>query len=98
MNAQVDILERGLEQAALAVLGDRHLEPAHIGRGLEQRISGRLRQVESLVRRILSLMAPAPCLCARPACPVTCDFLGGSLGEGDQAEAWSSTTKGPRSS
>ena len=71
MNAQANILERGLEQAALAVLGasalgNLHLEPSHIGRGLAQRISGRLRQVESLVRRILFLMAlrlayvPAP--------------------------------------
>ena len=62
MNAQANILERGLEQAALAVLGasalgNLHLEPSHIGRGLAQRISGRLRQVESLVRRILFLMA-----------------------------------------
>lgn len=77
MNAQANILERGLEQAALAVLGasalgNLHLEPSHIGRGLAQRISGRLRQVESLVRRILFLMAlqlnyvPAPKADAAP--------------------------------
>ena len=77
MNAQAEILERGLEQAALAVLGasalgNLHLEPSHIGRGLAQRISGRLRQVESLVRRILFLMAlrlayvPAPKADAAP--------------------------------
>lgn len=78
MNAKTDILKRGLEQAGLAVLGasalgDLHLEPARIGRGLAQRISGRLRQVEVIVRRILFLMAlrlahvPAP---KRQAAPV----------------------------
>lgn len=78
MDAQTDILERGLRHAALAVmdasaLGDLHLGPKRIGRSLAGRISGRLRQVEVIVRRILFLMAlrlayvPAP---KRQAAPV----------------------------
>ena len=71
MDAQTDILKHGLAQAALVMmdasaLGNLHLGPRRIGRGLAQRISGRLRQVEAIVRRILFLMAlrlnytPAP--------------------------------------
>ncbi|KCZ62733.1 hypothetical protein L53_11580 [Hyphomonas sp. L-53-1-40] len=69
MDAQTDILKRGLEHAALAVmdasaLANLHLGPKRIGRGLAQRVSGRLRILEIIVRRLILLMAPAP---PRPA-------------------------------
>ena len=62
MNAQTDILKRGLEHAALAVLeasalANLHLGPKRIGRGLAQRVSGRLRILETIVRRLILLMA-----------------------------------------
>ncbi len=62
MDAQTDILKRGLEQAALAVmdasaLANLHLGPKRIGRGLAQRVSGRLRILETIVRRLILLMA-----------------------------------------
>ena len=62
MDAQTDILKRGLEHAALAVmdasaLANLHLGPKRIGRGLAQRVSGRLRILETIVRRLILLMA-----------------------------------------
>jgi len=62
MDAQMDILKRGLEHAALAVmdasaLANLHLGPKRIGRGLAQRVSGRLRILETIVRRLILLMA-----------------------------------------
>jgi hypothetical protein len=77
MDAQTDILKRGLEHAALAVmdasaLANLHLGPKRIGRGLAQRVSGRLRILETIVRRLILVMAlslsPAPTL-PRPANP-----------------------------
>lgn len=69
MDAQTDILKRGLEQAGLAVmnastLANLHLEPKRIARRLAQRVSGRLRLLGTIVRRLILVMAlslsPAP--------------------------------------
>ncbi|MEQ3650585.1 hypothetical protein [Hyphomonas sp.] len=62
MDAQTDILKRGLEQAGLAVLdasalANLHLGPKVIGRGVAQRISGRLRILETIVRRLILVLA-----------------------------------------
>ena len=62
MDAQTDILERGLEQAGLAVLdasalANLHLGPKQIGRRVAQRISGRLKLLETLVRRLILVLA-----------------------------------------
>lgn len=62
MDAQTDILKRGLAHAGQAVLaasalGNLHLGPKRLGRRMARRISGRLRQIETLVRRIVFLMA-----------------------------------------
>ena len=62
MDAQTDILKRGLEQAGLAVLdasalANLHLGPKRIGRGVAQRISGRLKMLETIVRRLILVLA-----------------------------------------
>ena len=62
MDAQTDILKRGLEQAGLAVLGassiaNLHLRPRQITRSAAQKISGRLRQIETIVRRLILVLA-----------------------------------------
>jgi hypothetical protein len=71
MDIQTNILNRGLEQAGLAVmnastLASLHLEPKLIARSLAQRVSGRLRLLETIVRRLILVMAlslfPAPTL------------------------------------
>ena len=62
MDAQTDILKRGLEHAGRAVLdasalANLHLGPKVIGRGVAQRISGRLRMLEPIVRRLILVLA-----------------------------------------
>jgi hypothetical protein len=62
MDAQTDILKRGLEQAGLAVmnastLANLHLEPKRIARSLARRVSGRLHLLETIVRRLILVMA-----------------------------------------
>ena len=82
MDAQTDILKRGLEHAGRAVLdasalANLHLGPKVIGRGVAQRISGRLRMLEPIVRRLILVLAlnltlaPAAPRAARPSrtCP-----------------------------
>lgn len=79
MDTQTDILRRGLDAAWQAVLGasaiaDLHLGPRQITRSAARRISGRLRQIETIVRRLILVLAlqvrlkPAS---PRPAGPVT---------------------------
>jgi len=62
MDAQTDILKRGLEHAGRAVLdasalANLHLGPKVIGRGVAQRISGRLKMLETIVRRLILVLA-----------------------------------------
>lgn len=77
MDAQTDILKRGLEHAGRAVLdasalANLHLGPKVIGRGVAQRISGRLKMLETIVRRLILVLAlnltlaPAAPRAARP--------------------------------
>lgn len=62
MDAQTNILKRGLEHAGRAVLdasalANLHLGPKVIGRSVAGRISGRLKMLETIVRRLILVLA-----------------------------------------
>ena len=64
MSQSPDIVTHGLEQARLALtniigLTNIHLKPLTLKRSLKQKASGRLKQLEIIVRRLLTLMALA---------------------------------------
>ena len=81
MNHPPDIIHHGLEQARYALLAvinmtSAHLRPLTLRRSLKRRASGRLKQIEVIVRRLLTLMALAltlpavrPRTCLTPATP-----------------------------
>ena len=64
MNHPPDLIHHGLEQARLALFAvinmtNAHLRPLTLKRGLKQKAMGRLKQLEVIVRRLLTLMALA---------------------------------------
>ncbi|MFT5775661.1 hypothetical protein [Hyphomonas sp.] len=64
MSHPPDIIHHGFEQARYALLAvinmtDAHLRPLTLRRSLKRRASGRLKQLEIIVRRLLTLMALA---------------------------------------
>ena len=64
MSHPPDFIHHGLEQARLALwavinMTNAHLRPLTLKRSLKQRASGRLKQLEIIVRRLLTLMALA---------------------------------------
>ena len=82
MSHPPDIIHHGLEQARYALLAvinmtNAQLRPLTLQRSLKRRASGRLKQLEIIVRRLLTLMALAlslpavrPRTCLTPATPV----------------------------
>ena len=64
MSHPPDLIHHGLEQARLALwavinMTNAHLRPLTLKRSLKRRASGRLKQIEIIVRRLLTLMALA---------------------------------------
>ena len=64
MSHPPDIVHHGLEQARYALLAvinmtNAHLRPLTLRRSLKRRAAGRLKQLEIIVRRLLTLMALA---------------------------------------
>ncbi|WP_340692891.1 hypothetical protein, partial [Hyphomonas sp.] len=64
MSHPPDLIHHGLEQARLALwavinMTNAHLRPLTLRRSLKRRASGRLKQIEIIVRRLLTLMALA---------------------------------------
>ena len=64
MSHPPDLIHHGLEQARFALtniigLTNIHLKPLTLRRSLKRRASGRLKQLEVIVRRLLTLMALA---------------------------------------
>ena len=62
MSHPPDLIHHGLEQARLALLAvinmtNAQLRPLTLKRSLKRRASGRLKQLEIIVRRLLTLMA-----------------------------------------
>lgn len=78
MSHPPDIIHHGLEQARLALwaminMTNAHLRPLTLRRSLKQKAMGRLKQLEIIVRRLLTLMALALTLPAvRPRTRLTC--------------------------
>ncbi len=82
MTGSSDLISHGLREASLALtsiigLTNIHLKPLTLPRSLMRRASGRLKQLEIIVRRLLTLMALAltlpavrPRTCLTPATPV----------------------------
>ena len=64
MNGMQAFVEQGLAAARNALLGVRaeaglHLEPKHVTKSLRARVRGRLKALETIVRRLITLMASA---------------------------------------
>ena len=82
MSHPPDFIHHGLEQARLALwsvinMTNAQLRPLTLKRSLKQKAMGRLKQIEIIVRRLLTLMALAlelapvrPRTCLTPAAPV----------------------------
>ena len=78
MSHPPDLIHHGLEQARLALwavinMTNAHLRPLTLRRSLKRRASGRLKQLEIIVRRLLTLMALAltlPAVRPRTASPL----------------------------
>lgn len=64
MNGMQAFVEQGLAAARTALLGVRaeaglHLEPKHVTKCLRARVRSRLKAIETIVRRLITLMASA---------------------------------------